>query len=106
MNPDYLYAFPSDEYLKIGLTSQPRRRWNAVRCRVPFRLRAPIFWEIPPKRFESKTLENKVMVKLRTHHLRGEWFTINALPGLLGMMSTVKQANLHSPVDLWMAGPA
>lgn len=70
----YVLSCPNLEYIKIGMTTNPKKRFSNIQSGCPFKLFLWLGIRTPTPKEVERTLHEKLSV-FRT---RGEWFKIDA----------------------------
>ena len=68
-----IYAIRCNEYLKIGISKNPRARLKSLQTSSPYELTMEKTYIVK----DAKIAESLVHMKLKDYHERGEWFKVS-----------------------------
>jgi hypothetical protein len=71
-NKGWIYAIKVGDYLKIGSTSSPERRFERYTSVPPFEIEVLILEEVEDKTFYERAFQSMFM----DYQVKGEWFYI------------------------------
>ena len=68
-----LYLISDGEYLKIGISSTPRKRLKQIQTSNARELRIVKAWEVGNRK-TTESWETYIHARMAAYHVRGEWF--------------------------------
>jgi len=86
--PDGIYIIKTNEFYKIGITNNIKRRIKEIEALNPFKIELILY----KKLLYSKTVEAFLHAEFRDKNIKGEWFNLSELD-LMFIKSKLEQFN-------------